>query len=230
MAATFTEITLEEIQTFLKRGFRALRPREGAQRGETYYDLFLSDLVAIRVWTSIAKGHGQAAGVGQDAIRVQLIGVKIGRPLMKGKAPIVKRTQNWKTSLQKRIEEMMESYEDREDYWEQRAGAPPPEPTPAPPQPTGRPTELEGSFTKLRNGDWGLRIQGQANPGDKVKTTRRDGRSQWLTVGEVVWRGKDRATGQLVTVTTITRDRTASEEEAPEFPEDAPTYDYTWPV
>lgn len=122
MAARYTEVTLEEIERFLKRGFRVLRPKEGTDRGEVYYDLFLSPLVAIRVWTSIAKGREQAAGVGQDAIRVQLRGVKTNRPLMKGKAAIVKRTQNWRNSLQNRIEDLIEAYEDREDYWEARAG------------------------------------------------------------------------------------------------------------
>lgn len=122
MAARYTEVTLEEIERFLKRGFRVLRPKEGTDRGEVYYDLFLSPHVAIRVWTSIAKGREQAAGVGQDAIRVQLRGVKTNRPLMKGKAAIVKRTQNWRNSLQNRVEDLIEAYEDREDYWEARAG------------------------------------------------------------------------------------------------------------
>ena len=119
MAATFTQISIEEMNQFLTRAFRALRPTKDASRGEIYYDLHLSDNVAIRVWTSIGP-HGQAAGIGSDAIRVQLFGSKLNRPLMSGKAPIVKRTQNWRDSLKDRIEDMMEAYEEKEEYWESR--------------------------------------------------------------------------------------------------------------
>ncbi len=120
MAAQYTEISLEEMETFLKRAFRALRPKQGVQRGEYYYDLKLSDHVIVRVWTSIQRGSQSGAGVGQDAIRVQLMGVQVERPLMKGKAPIVKRTQGWKNTLQGKIEDMMETYEEKPDYWDSR--------------------------------------------------------------------------------------------------------------
>lgn len=124
MAAQFTEVTLEDMEKFLKRGFRALRPKKGEERREVYFDLSLSDHVAIRVWTSIGVGRASGADVGQDAIRIQLVSKKKQRPLMTGKAPIVKRTQNWRNSLQDRIEDYIEAYEDREGYWESRAGAP----------------------------------------------------------------------------------------------------------
>lgn len=120
MAAQYTEISLDEMETFLKRAFRALRPRQGVQRGEYYYDLKLSDHVVIRVWTSIQRGSQSGAGVGQDAIRIQLIGVQVDRPLMKGKAPIVKRTQGWKNSLQGKVEDLLETYEEKPDYWDSR--------------------------------------------------------------------------------------------------------------
>lgn len=120
MAAQYTEISLDDMETFLKRGFRALRPKQGVQKGEYYYDLKLSDHVVIRVWTSIQRGSQSGAGVGQDAIRVQLIGIQVDRPLMKGKAPIVKRTQGWKNSLQGKIEDMLEEYEGKADYWDAR--------------------------------------------------------------------------------------------------------------
>lgn len=127
MAATYTEVSLDDLEKFLKRGFRALRPRKEVRNGEYCYDLFLSDNVAIRVWTSVGQHASTGAGAGQDAIRVQLVGVRSQRPLMKGKAPIVKRTQNWRNSLQNRIEEMMETYEEKQDYWESRGGASPSE-------------------------------------------------------------------------------------------------------
>jgi hypothetical protein len=121
MAAQYTEVTLEDMDKFLKRSFRALRPKQGQQRGEYYYDLHLGKFVGVRVWTSVGLHSGTGAGVGADAIRVQLISLKDNGPLEKGKAPIVKRTQGWRNSLQDKIEEFIEKYDDREDFWEQWA-------------------------------------------------------------------------------------------------------------
>ncbi len=121
MAAQFTEVTLDEMDRFLKRGWRTLRPKPASERGEVYYDLSLSDNVVIRVWTSIGASRSSGAGVGEDAIRVQLFSNKTRRPLMKGKAPIVKRTQGWKDNLQDRIEDYMEKYDEKEEAIE--AGA-----------------------------------------------------------------------------------------------------------
>jgi len=118
MAAQFTQVTLEDMEKFLKRGFRALRPKQSIKRREIVFDLKLGSAVGIRVWTSIHPGSGVGAVRGADAIRVQLISLKDDGPLEKGKAPIVKRTQRWRISLQDRIEELAEKYEDREEFWE----------------------------------------------------------------------------------------------------------------
>jgi len=118
MAAQYIEISLDEMEKFLKRGFRALRPKQGQQRGEIYFDLHLGQFVGIRVWTSIRPHSGTGAEVGADAIRVQLISLKDQGPLEKGKAPIVKRTQGWRNGLQDRIEELAEKYEDNDEFWE----------------------------------------------------------------------------------------------------------------
>ena len=153
MAAQFTEISLEDMERFLKRGFRSLRPKKGEVRGEVYYDLFLSPNVAIRIWTSVKPHSGMGADVGQDAIRVQLWGVKSRRPLKKGKSPIVKRTQNWRNSLQDRIEDLIEEYEDKEDYWEGTGGREPEERKPAEPgapkPPTQGPTDKQVKYVKF---------------------------------------------------------------------------------
>lgn len=105
---------------FLKRGFRVLNPRQSEQRGEIVFDLFLSPKAGIRIWTSISKHGTQGAGVGEDAIRVQFYNFGQNRPMIPGKAPIVKRTQGWKDSLKNRIEDYIELYDDKEDYWESR--------------------------------------------------------------------------------------------------------------
>lgn len=121
MAATYTQVTLQDMDTFLKRAFRSLRPERGSQRGEITYDLFLSPTTVIRVFTSIGESRDSGAQVGEDAIRILLYSLKKGRPLKPGKAPIVKRTQNWRDSLKDRIEDYLEAYSDHEEAIE--AGA-----------------------------------------------------------------------------------------------------------
>lgn len=166
MAAQYTEVTLEDMERFLKRGYRALRPKQGVQKSEYYYDLMLSPNVVIRVWTSIQRGSASGAGVGEDAIRVQFYGLNVKRPLVPGKAPIVKRTQNWRNTLQNKIEDVMEMYEEKAAYWESRAGgtpapeapaveapaAPTPPPAAAPParpQSGPPPSDKQVNFVKL---------------------------------------------------------------------------------
>lgn len=111
--ATFQEVTLDDMRTFLKRAFHALEPqKEENVRGEIAINLPLSHRVVVKVFTSVSAGREQAAGVGSDAIRVGLY--RDGRPLKGGKWPIVKRTQGWKDNLRERVEDWLEAYDDRE--------------------------------------------------------------------------------------------------------------------
>ena len=120
MAAQYTPIGIGEMDKFLRRAFRALNPRSSVIRGEAVYDLFITDRFGVRVWTSISPHSEEAAAVGADAIRVQYFDFRNNRPLVRGKAPIVKRTQGWRDNLQARIEEVLELYEQREMEFEQR--------------------------------------------------------------------------------------------------------------
>lgn len=113
--AQYTEVTLPEMETFLNRAFHALHPKKGAIRGEVVFDLHLSQAAGVRVWSSIAEHGTSGAKVGEDAIRVQLYSFAKQRPLMPGKAPIVKRTQGWKDNLRERIEDYMEAYDSKEE-------------------------------------------------------------------------------------------------------------------
>ncbi len=119
-AATFTPISFPEMEQFIKRAFRALKPKQGDHRGEIYYDLYLNDskTLGIRVFTSIGSGRDMAAGEGADAIRVGLYNFKKNGPLKRGNFPIVKRTQNWRDSLKDRIEDCVEMYSEREEALE----------------------------------------------------------------------------------------------------------------
>lgn len=114
-AATSTPISIEEFEQFIKRAFRALKPKASAYRGERTFELYLNDskTIGIRVLTSIGVSSGMSAPEGSDAIRVGLMNFKKGFSLMEGKQPIVKRTQGWKDNLKDRIEDFVEAYESR---------------------------------------------------------------------------------------------------------------------
>lgn len=115
MAAQFTDVSLDEMEKTLQRSFHALHPRKSAIKGEIVVDLFVSEKAGVRVWTSISEHGTSGAGVGQDAIRVQLYNFAKGRPMKPGKAPIVKRTQGWKDNLRERVEDEIEDYDTHED-------------------------------------------------------------------------------------------------------------------
>ena len=125
MAQQFTVVTLDDMEKFLNRGFRALRPRQHALRGEVVIDLHLNDAktVGVRVWTSIPAGGMEGARLGEDAILVQFFNFRRNHPLIKGKAPIVKRTQNWRDNLNARIGDYMQEYDTDERYWDSLAGS-----------------------------------------------------------------------------------------------------------
>jgi len=118
MAAQYVEIPLEDMEKFLKRAFRVYRPKQGQAGGEFYYVLKIGKFVGVRVLTSVGVHSGTGAGAGADAIRVQLVSLKDHGPLDKGKAPIVKRTQGWRTNLQDLIEELIEKYDNKEEFYE----------------------------------------------------------------------------------------------------------------
>ena len=50
-------------------------------------------------------------------------------------------------------------------------------------------TEASVTYTKLKTGDWGLRIQGSVKPGDAVTVSKKNGDVKRETVGKVVWTG-----------------------------------------
>lgn len=121
-AATFTPITIHELDEYLQRAFRALKPKPwNAVNGEATRMLSLSDSVGVIVYTSVAASGTSGADVGADAIRVGLFNKARRHPLKRGKMPIVKRTQNWRTNLHERIEDCMEEYDNSEEYWESLA-------------------------------------------------------------------------------------------------------------
>lgn len=208
MAATYTEISLEDMDRFLRRAYRALRPKQGKDRGEVYYDLNLSDgNIFIRVWTSIRPSSGSGAGVGQDAIRVTMV-TKGGRPLVK-KGKIVKRTQGWKNNLQDRVDGLLEDYESKTGYWKNRQQErddvkkdeePVPEP---PPPPVGG--AHNGQFAKDRSGKWLAKIFTEGHSGDDTILRTKAGKEARVVLDERVWKGKDRFSGNYSELWTFER-------------------------
>lgn len=67
----------------------------------------------------------------------------------------------------------------------------------------GAPAESFATYTKLRNGDWGLRIPGGATAGQTVVVRKRDGRTHEERVGRIVWTGTDRNGSGTVAIATI---------------------------
>lgn len=53
------------------------------------------------------------------------------------------------------------------------------------------------TYTKLQNGNWGLRIQGSAQAGQMIAVVKKSGESKKEQVGKIVW------TGNGVTLATI---------------------------
>jgi len=209
MAATYVEVSLDDVEKLIKRSFHATRPKRGDRGGIYYYDLKVGENVAIRVWTSVSVRSERGRDVGDSAIRVQLVSTKgKGRPLQTGKSPIVKRTQNWRTNLQDLIEETLELYEEKEQYWESLAGG-----TRAPAvsdeeanakdedgegadgggdqdegsEPPDEPRVLDetASWARCSDGNWGVAVvDPKAKEGDKVRTRNQAGDESTVTLAE----------------------------------------------
>jgi len=123
MAAQYTEVSLDDMDKFLKRAFRVYRPKQGVSGHEYSYELTLSHNVGIRILTSIHVRSGTGREVGADTIKAGLISLKDKGPLDKGKWNLVngaaiKRTQGWRTNLQDLIEGLIEKYDNKEDFYE----------------------------------------------------------------------------------------------------------------
>ena len=46
------------------------------------------------------------------------------------------------------------------------------------------------TYAKLKNGDWGVRVQGVTTVGATVQVTKRDGSSKTETIAKVLWSGE----------------------------------------
>lgn len=46
---------------------------------------------------------------------------------------------------------------------------------------------IQASYTKLRDGSWGARVEGRVAPGAQITVRKRSGEAKQETVGRVVW-------------------------------------------
>ena len=80
---------------------------------------------------------------------------------------------------------------------------------------------MQASYTKLRSGDWGIRVEGRVSVGQDVVVTKRDGSRQTATVERIVW------SGEGVTLCSIRRAERGGggRSRQPVAPVSAPRYD-----
>ena len=79
-------------------------------------------------------------------------------------------------------------------------------PTPRQPKEVPKMPLMKATWTKLRSGDFGIRIIGmKPTPGFSLSVTSKAGKTKLVTVAEVIWSGKDRTTGSQVHLCAITK-------------------------
>lgn len=59
------------------------------------------------------------------------------------------------------------------------------------------------TYTKLKNGQWGVRVDGTATKGSSVTVTTKSGKTKTETILAVLWSGNDRTSGKAVALCAI---------------------------
>jgi hypothetical protein len=62
---------------------------------------------------------------------------------------------------------------------------------------------MNNTYTKLKDGNWGIRVAGEATAGGQVRVTKKDGSSKIETVDRVLWTGDDRQGGGQISLCSI---------------------------
>lgn len=136
MGDRYVEITREDMENFIKRSYRPYRPKEGRTGDILTFTLRMGPNVGLRIHTSLSVGRTEVRGVGDDAIEVFLVSLKLtGRreylmnrsTLKKNGIVLVMRTKNWRSALDDRVDKLIDMYEDSPEYWEKRASGDPAE-------------------------------------------------------------------------------------------------------
>ena len=110
MPTQYYPVTLTEMDTFLSVQSNGQARPESYMGSEWFYQWDITDSLKVTVWTGIPAVSQQSRPVGQDAIRVTLLG-KVGctaqyKPICKVKR--VHRVKGWKVNLQSRLDSITE--------------------------------------------------------------------------------------------------------------------------
>jgi hypothetical protein len=65
----------------------------------------------------------------------------------------------------------------------------------------------KNTYTKLNNGEWGIRADGKIEGTPVLTVTKKDGSIKKEIVGKVLWTGKDKYTGETVSLCSIAKDQ-----------------------
>jgi hypothetical protein len=79
-----------------------------------------------------------------------------------------------------------------------------------------------GSYTKLRDGSWGIRVDGHARVGEMVEVTTKGGQRKREKVTKVLWTGQDKFSGKTISLCSI-------EQRASSSPASSPSRDRRFP-
>lgn len=61
------------------------------------------------------------------------------------------------------------------------------------------------TYTKLKSGQWGIRVEGTAVTGQAVNIQTKAGKVRSEKVGSVLWSGPDKWTGKLISLCSVLR-------------------------
>jgi hypothetical protein len=118
MAAEYTLITLDQMNSFMNSNFHSLNPVQNTKNGEVVFTLNLDKDVVVNVWSSIHRD--KSAKSGSDSIKLTMNSKINDRPLLE-KQTSVKRTQGWKKSIMSRVQDITLAYFENPEYFQQRA-------------------------------------------------------------------------------------------------------------
>lgn len=68
---------------------------------------------------------------------------------------------------------------------------------------------MTATYTKLRDGSWGIRVAGSARAGATITVHKKSGETRSETVARVLWTGKDSRSGETVSLCAIGRESAA---------------------
>jgi hypothetical protein len=71
--------------------------------------------------------------------------------------------------------------------------------------------KMKATWTKLREG-FGVRVSGATpSPGQTIEVSKKSGGTSTVTIGRVIWRGKDKYTGEQVVLFTAVASRSSGQ-------------------